>query len=252
MTDRHSSIYDLVEDWKRRQTPRKEKRGSGVYFKLQAVIIMLAVFSLYHYPPVIALPHADVLILDMTHSSNDASRGLFTDLLTQSHLSWILYDSVTVNLVRLIPTGGYHVIILWGHSGINDMATTELYTPFAHVLEQLTGEVGRYLVQGRQYFSIEPGLVSSMTGKLHGSLVLLMGCNTLTQPELAQAFVNKGSSMVVGWKGLVSLSVTDMFAISLFQKVLQEDKPIGQAILETNGILGTMGLSNLLYTLPAP
>jgi len=220
-------------------------RNNSLYFELQAVIILIAVFSLYHYPPVLGLPHADVLILDMTHGQNH-SINVFTNILTESHLSSVVYDEVTVNLVRLIPTGNYHFVIMWGHSGLNDMATTEPYAPFHHVLEQLTGEVGRYLVQGNDYFSIQPGLITAMKGTLPGSLVLLMGCNTLSRPELAQAFLQKGSSMVVGWTGLVSIPVTNMFTVTLFEKILQEHKPIGQALGETNSMLTSMGFGNLL------
>src|SRR2546427_12976699 len=222
-------------------------RNNSLYFELQAVIILIAVFSLYHYPPVLGLPHADVLILDMTHGQNH-SINVFTNILTESHLSSVVYDEVTVNLVRLIPTGNYHFVIMWGHSGINDMATTEPYSPFHHVLEQLTGEVGKYLVHGHEYFSIAPGIVDQMKGTLHGSVVLLMGCNTLTENGLAKSFVQKGSSMVVGWTGLVPLQVTDLFLISLFQNILQERLSIPEAFLRTSNLLGSMGIDGLAST----
>ncbi len=124
------------------------------------------------------------------------------------------------------------------------MAITEPYSPFHHVLEQLTGQAGNYLVQGKEYFSVGPGLVSSMQGRLPGSLVLLMGCNTLTQPELARAFINKGASIVVGWTGLVSLVLTDTFVISLFTRTLQQHKPLDQALVDSIGVLAAIGVAN--------
>lgn len=247
MTDRRS-IKEVIEQWlkehpRSKSTPRPVSKS--IYFQLQAVTILIAVFSLYHYPPVLALPHADVLILDMTQAHHD-SLSLLLTIINQAHLSTVVYDSVSVNLVRLIPTGNYHYIVLWGHSGINDMATTEPYSPFHHVTEQLTGGVGKYLVHGHEYFSIAPGLINEMQGTLHGSVVLLMGCNTLTERGLARAFIEKGSSIVVGWTGLVPLQVTDIFTVSLFQMVLQQHKPAAQAFEETSSLLASMGILDLV------
>jgi len=245
---RFNSINDAIEDWrKKHQRSRIQTGRRSIYYELQIILIMILVFGFYHYPPTpLNLPRADVLILDMTHTQ-DPSRGLFLDLLDQAHLSHVMYDSVTVNLIRQIPTGKYRIVIFWAHSGIDDMATTERYTPFGHILEQLTGQVGNYLFEGKQYFSMEPGLVSVMEGRFApGTMVFLMGCNTLTQPGLASAFLRKGASIVVGWKGLVSLALTDTFAISLFQKILQEGKPIGNAMVEMDTTLQAMGYSNIL------
>jgi len=244
------SIEDAIKDWQQNHPVVPKKKIRSIYFDLQAVIIMIVVFSMFHYPPAFALPHADVLVLDMTHTP-DASRGIFLGLLDQAHLSHVMYTSVDVNLIRLIPTGGYKIIVIWSHSGINDMATTERYTMTGHVLEQLTGEVGRYLVGGKQYFSVGPEIISTMRGQLHGSMVFLMGCNTLTQPELAHAFVQKGASLVVGWKGIVSLSATDTFAISLFQRVLQQNMSMNDAMSATQADLGSLGLPDLLATVSA-
>src|SRR3989441_12889743 len=248
MTDRPRSIRDIIEEWLKDNPARRSAQrpiSRSIFLELQLVIILIAVFSMYHYPLATPLPHADVLILDMTQTDH-GSRSLLLGIMDRAHLSTVLYEDFSINLVRMIPTGNYRYIILWGHSGINDMATTEPYSPFHHVLEQLTGEVGRYLVQGNDYFSIQPGLITAMKGTLPGSLVLLMGCNTLSRPELAQAFLQKGSSMVVGWTGLVSIPVTNMFTVTLFEKILQEHKPIGQALGETNSMLTSMGFGNLL------
>src|SRR5882672_1633721 len=122
MVDRRS-IREIIDEWikmhpgRSSQSPKPE--GKNIYYELQLIIILISVFSLYHYPPILGMPHADVLILDMTHGQNP-SRDLFTDVLGQAHLSWIVYDAVTVDLVRLIPTGNYRFIVVWGHSGIND------------------------------------------------------------------------------------------------------------------------------------
>jgi len=250
MTDRRRSIGDIIEEWLKDNPARRSAQrpiSRSIFLELQLVIILIAVFSMYHYPLATPLPHADVLILDMTQTDH-GSRSLLLGIMDRAHLSTVLYEDFSINLVRMIPTGNYRYIILWGHSGINDMATTEPYSPFHHVLEQLTGEVGKYLVHGHEYFSIAPGLVDQMKGTLHGSVVLLMGCNTLTENGLAKSFVQKGSSMVVGWTGLVPLQVTDLFLISLFQNILQERLSIPEAFLRTSNLLGSMGIDGLAST----
>ncbi len=204
------------------------------------VILLLAVYA-FHFPSVASLPHADVLTVDMTGLKDD-SRDYLYNLLDRSGLSHVTYNSMGIENLKLLTTGGYHFVVIWGHSGINDVATSEPYSPFYHVSEQLAGQVGKYHVGGKDYFSMEPAFIDRMAGRFQGAVILLMGCNTMTQPELAQAFVNKGASIVIGWRGLVSLSVADMAVVSVFQKVLTEHQMTGQAVSETTSLLYSMGM----------
>src|SRR2546426_163913 len=148
MVDRRS-IKEIIEEWIRKHPSRKSPEAGrrNIYFELQAIIILVSVFSLYHYPPVLGLPHADVLILDMTHGQNP-SRAYFTDLLDRAHLSSLVYESVSVDMIRLIPTGNYRYIILWGHSGLNDMVVMTLFQKILQdhePLSQALAETNRLL-----------------------------------------------------------------------------------------------------------
>ncbi len=204
------------------------------------MILLLVIYAL-RMSAIPRLPHADVLLVDLTGLKDD-SRGFLYTLLDEQGLSHLTYYSMGIEDIRLLPSGGYRFIILWGHSGINDMATTEPYSLFHYVGEQLTGEIGRYQVNGKDYFSLEPGLVEGMVGRFPGTTIMLMGCNTLTQTGLAQAFVDKGASTVIGWHGTVPINLTDMAVITFFEKVLAQQEPTGRAVAETSSFLDSLGI----------
>src|SRR5712692_2299259 len=231
----------------RRNISEKRERNRLASFTSGLKILFILLLSIYalHLPPAKSLPQADVMILDMTGIRND-SRDYLYHLLSSTGLSYVSYTGMGIEDLKLLTTGQYRFIIIWAHSGINDMATSEHYSPFYHVFEQLTGQVGTYHVAGKDYFSIKPGLVDEMVGRFRGTTVLLMGCNTMTQTGLAQAFVNKGASTVIGWRGLVSLTVTDMTVVTLFQRVLAEHQTTLQAVSETTGLLSSMGMEQEL------
>jgi len=243
----NAALYPSHRFTDRRNISEKRERQRLASFTSGLKILFILLLSIYalHLPPAKSLPHADVMVLDMTGIRND-SRGYLYHLLSSAGLSYVSYTGMGIEELKLLTTGQYRFIIIWAHSGINDMATTEQYSPFYHVLEQLTGQVGTYHVAGKDYFSIEPGLIDEMGGRFQGTTVLLMGCNTMTQTGLAQAFVNKGASTVIGWRGLVSLTVTDMTVVTLFQRVLAEHQTTLQAVSETTGLLSSMGMEQEL------
>jgi len=65
-------------------------------------------------------------------------------------------------------------------------------------------------INGSYYFGLTPLFVSErMCGRFPGTLVLAMGCYLMNSTDVAGAFLQKGASAVIGWKGAVSLSQTD-------------------------------------------
>ncbi len=257
------SIEDVIAKW-RVNSPRKKRIGPGrsevqrevqgrvfLAASMKFLIVFLVLSTVpFHFPPagIGSLPHADVLIVDMTGHANDSREPLYS-MFQAAGLSWVKYDGMSVEGLRLLPTGGYRFVILWGHSGIDNMATTQPYSPFYHLIDQLTDQLGRHIVAGKEYFAIQPRFVEWMKGSFSGTVVMLMGCNTLTQTELAGAFLKKGASTVIGWTGLVTLSVTDMTVFTLFQKVIQEHKSPNLAVSETDDFLTSMGMSSGLSLL---
>jgi hypothetical protein len=223
----------------------RRQRVNHLISSIKIAVLLLMVLYAFRLPAVTALPKADVLTIDMTGYQDD-SRSFFFKLLDDAGLTHVSYNSMGIDGLRLMTTGNYRYIILWGHSGINDMATSERYSPLYHVFEQMTGQVGGYEVAGKTYFSLQPSFIDNLPGRFQGTIIMLMGCNTLTQTDLAQSFINKGASEVIGWRGLVEEQVTDTTVSTLFQRVLVDHMATIQAVSETAGFLSSLGTDESL------
>jgi hypothetical protein len=169
-------------------------------------------------------------------------------------------DSVTVEFYRHLTEHHYALIVLRAHSGLTTVTNADtgavthtksvsLFTsqPFdsaQYQAERNAGRLGhsRYLEDGQEVkgvFGIEPDFVrSSMLGRFDHTLVVLMGCNGLDAPSMANAFLDKGASTVVGWSNFVSAGHTDATTSRLLEKVLTDDVPIRQAVEQTSQELG--------------
>jgi len=245
VVDWHSELH-ASKDFVRRarlKAWRKRKLFFSYTSSLKIIFILLLSFYAFRLPPIGTLPHADVLVLDMTRITEHSPASLY-GLLDAEGLSYVIFHSMNVQDIRLLPSGGYKYIIIWAHAGINDMASTERFSPFYHIAEQLTGQIGRYQVGGKEYFSIRPGLIDGIVGSFHSTTIMLMGCNTVTQPGLAESFIRKGASMVIGWRGLVTLPITDMVMVKLFDGLLRQNLTAGNAVSQTSALLTSMGMAS--------
>jgi hypothetical protein len=183
------------------------------------------------------LTKANVLIADTTGQPGGVPESIFNELRVAG-LSWVRYDSPTVDSMRGMSSGGYRIIILRIHSGPNAISTSEPYSLLSHAFEQVTDRVGKFHVEGRDYFAILPEFVRTMAGRFDGATILLMGCNSLAQSDMAKAFLEKGASAVIGWKGLIMPSDADLAILVLLGKLVIEQRPIMTAVAETRSILG--------------
>jgi hypothetical protein len=169
-------------------------------------------------------------------------------------------DSVTVEFYRHLPEHHYALVVLRAHSGLTTVTNVDtgavthtksvsLFTsqPFDSALyqsEQDAGRLGhsRYLEDGLEVkgvFGIEPDFVrSSMLGRFDGTLVVLMGCNGLDAPSMANAFLDKGASTVVGWSDFVSAGHTDATTSRLLEKIFDGGVAIRLAVEQTSRELG--------------
>jgi hypothetical protein len=155
-------------------------------------------------------------------------------------------EKVTVNFYRNLPMGGYKLIILRVHSAVGPennpplaLFTSELLDSRKYVKEQLTDQLQGvvfipYRPGDKHYFGIPPKFIRiSMNGKLPNSVVIAMGCDSLTYTDMAQAFIEKGAEAYIGWNASVSASHTDTATISLLQHLITEKQTIKQAIENT-------------------
>lgn len=79
-----------------------------------------------------------------------------------------------------------------------------------------------YAVNGRElpYIGLRPTFIAEHTiGRFaEGTVVVLMGCDTVRSPAMAEAFRARGAGAVVGWDGAVSAAHTDAATLALLAR----------------------------------
>lgn len=174
-----------------------------------------------------------------------------TEILEQAGYTVDYYpgEEVTVEFYRNLPTHGYRLIILRVHStatqhqgkesveGPVAFFTSELYSQTKYDYEQLTGQlaIAHYpMPESLYYFAILPKFVTVNTeGRFHNTIIVMMGCEGLTNTKMAEAFIEKGAKAYIGWSGEVSASHTDQATIYLLTHLLGEKQTIEQAVENT-------------------
>lgn len=154
-----------------------------------------------------------------------------TDLLAGAGYTVDYYDPrvVTVELYQKFQRRGYDLIILRTHAAPllseNGVAlfTNEPSTPDRALREPLAWV--SYNQGGAKLNGIPPEFISSfMEGSFDGTTVVMMGCNTLTGPGTANAFLSRGATSVFGWDGSVSSVHTDESTLMLLRHLVTEGK----------------------------
>ena len=176
-----------------------------------------------------------------------------TALLTEAGFVVDYYkgESVTVEFYKNLPTHDYSIILLRVHSAtfnpekqVLDFFTSEPYSESKYVSEQLKDRVracafAPYEEGDPVYFGITAKFVrSSMKDEFDNTMVIMMGCDGLKYDDMAEAFIEKGAAVYIGWSGLVSAPHTDQVTIDLLQRFLIQEQTIDQAITATMNELG--------------
>jgi hypothetical protein len=158
-------------------------------------------------------------------------------------------EKVTVEFWRNLPTHGYGLIILRVHSAAAALEgkefvetpvsffTSEDYSRTKYVQEQLTDQlvIGSYsMPQPPYYFGITPRFVTtSMKGAFQNTTVVMMGCEGLNNTRMAEAFIEKGAKVYIGWTSSISASHTDTATAHLLQHLIAEKQTTKQAVVNT-------------------
>jgi hypothetical protein len=158
-------------------------------------------------------------------------------------------ENVTVEFFGNLPTHGYRIIILRDHSSATSVQhaesavtffTSERYSSSEYLYEQLNDQLANVAFSdaerksGITYFGIRPGYVTAcMTGRFQDTTIIMMGCQGSANALMAEAFIEKGAKLYIGWSGLVSSSHTDRAMIRLLQHLVTEGQTISQAVENT-------------------
>jgi len=251
-----------------RKKPRKRRSRKRLAYGVIAVAFILACFllyfSLHSSPPKVAIvDHLSFYPEQRNQTIVDACKNI----VKEGGLTWAYHkgEEVTVNFYRNLPSYGTSLIILRVHSAIMKTETgtisilglfsSERYSPEAarkyqddvsndRLVEAFFSEEER--VEGISYFGIVPKFVEeSMKGEFRDAVVIMMGCEGLgyineitgarvTYTDMAEAFINKGAKVYIGWNGPVGVNHTDQATIRLLQSLIVEKRTIGEAVEETS------------------
>lgn len=166
--------------------------------------------------------------------------------------------SVTVNLYRRLAKENYGIIILRVHSAIReretlvDFFTSEEYRQNVYSNELNSGLLtrGNYSwLPNKYYFAITPKFVmEAVEGSFPGSIIIAMGCSSLKLEceEMADAFIQKGAKVYIGWTDAVSIIHSDNSTIRFLQQFLEYNKTISKAIDECNKFRDPQGYVTML------
>ena len=163
-------------------------------------------------------------------------------------------EEVTVEFYRNLPTHGYKLIILRVHSTATEaqgtecpvtLFTSERVSSTTYVYEQLTDQLWGVAFskeereRGIIYFGITPLFVTqSMKGIFNNTIIIMMGCEGLDNPSMADAFVRKGAKLYISWNKPVGASHTDLAITRLLQYFLIEKLTLKESVRETSKEVG--------------
>jgi len=234
--------------------------GTAIIAAILVVIIVLSSLLIYSYlnpsqpnePPTLS-PELELRAAIVDHLSltipNESFNQTVTNILEEAGYTVDYYagEEVTVDFYRNLPTHGYSIIVLRSHSGLREgekaplcLFTSERYSETKYSWEQLTDRLTGVAYseeeakKGIAYFAITPKFVQQdMKGNFQNATIVMMGCNGLTYPYMAQAFVGKGAKVYISWDLAVSAGHTDKAIMQLLEYLITEKQTLEQAVTET-------------------
>lgn len=170
-----------------------------------------------------------------------------TSMLNAAGFSVTYYESQSVNVTLLsrLANDDYGIIILRNHSALRiDGSTVDLFTSEEFTLDKYTEKVndgqlsnGSYLWRpDKHYFAVTYNFIENLEGRFPKSVVVAMGCWSLKPgvEQLANAFINKGAEVYIGWTDMVEPGHTDSETIKLLRTLLEGNQTIEGAVYSTD------------------
>jgi hypothetical protein len=163
-------------------------------------------------------------------------------------------EEITVDFLRTLPLKGYQLILFQTHATSEVMLegeeerdtdappgpflfTTEAYEQQRHVRLQLEDQVRAsrlFYEDSPLLFAVGPKFVRrSMRGTFPDSVIIIGGCQSLAVPDLAQAFLDKGASVVIGWDEMVNLAHNNKAVLRLLAAMTEEGLSVEEAVAKT-------------------
>jgi hypothetical protein len=169
-------------------------------------------------------------------------------------------EEVTVEFFRTLPDRGYRLILFQSHAtsevlleGGGDVSqynpppgpflfTTELYDEHRYIRMQIDDQLRAsklFYEDSPRLFALGPKFVrSSMDGLFPDTVIIIGGCQSLAAPDLAQAFLERGASVVIGWDEMVGLAHNNEAVLHLLHGLTVEGLSPQEAVEATREEVG--------------
>ncbi len=167
-------------------------------------------------------------------------------------------QDITVDFYKNLPSMNYKYIVIRTH-GLEDpkynngtfLFTGEKYTVNKYISEQLSGQIGKGApiyelersqikeeeldLDERMYFLVGSKLVDElMVGKFPDSIILIGGCESVRNKDLAKSLILRGASEIVGWDRTIGSIENDRIMLAFLEKTLVDKEKIQDAVIEIN------------------
>ena len=240
----------------------EKKREARIAFTVVVSILLIAVISISGFliNSMLSQPSTNqtdgstsepkAAIVDQLSFNPDLKNQTFieaaTNILEQAGYTVKYYrgDEVTVDFYKNLPTHGYKIIILRAHSApffegdketeIVNLFTSELYSNSSHILEQQNDEVviATYYEGSPKYFGITPSFIKNYMKGFNNATIIMMGCDGLKYNKTAEAFIENGAKVCVGWNGPVSAGHTDATTARFLHHLLIQKLTVREAVIQ--------------------
>ena len=169
-----------------------------------------------------------------------------TEILKNTGYDVDLYttEQVTVDFYKNLPSMKYDLIVIRSHSlgdgyieESSSLFTGERYSDHKYIKEQFLGYVGRAVpllltvvnqggglenFRNDTFFTVGAKMIDGlMVGEFDNSTIILGGCETMQETRLADAFLRRGASEVVGWTGLIDSKNNDRIMTEIIKQTTE-------------------------------
>lgn len=226
--------------------------------RLVAIVVILSILAIAALawtrlsPPavldLVAQPTPRAAIIDqvaLTHP-NQQFVALASGMLEVAGYQVDVYsgEEITVQFYKDLATHRYNLVLFRTHSsdvaptGEIGLFTSELYREDRWVMEQLRGRLayGHLIANGGgpAYFAVVAAFIQEeMRGRFDDALLIISGCKSLGSPKLAQAFLDRGASAVIGWNDTVDLTHNDRATLRLLLAIVGQKMSVDEAVRRT-------------------
>ena len=196
------------------------------------------------------------VIIDQLHNELPSYRfqNNVTQFLTDAGYKVDLFttDEITIDFYKKLPAMNYEYIVIRTHAlgeGVVDktasLFTGEKYSEHKYIKEQFLGHIGQGVpilygemknlsgddIMDKSYYVVGSKFVEEfMVGSFPNSTIILAGCETAKDSKLANSFLKRGATEVIGWTGLVDSNRNDLDVLDLMNKTLVNDVEIKDAV----------------------